>query len=70
MFNWLCNDPKTRIPLQFSFFTLFVSVRGLQWCNKHVYIGSSGAGHVHLQKNGFLEELFSDGLAKIASKMA
>jgi hypothetical protein len=33
-------------------------------------MGSSGAGHVHLQENGFLEELFNDGLAKIASKMA
>jgi hypothetical protein len=30
---------------------------------------SSGVGHVHLQNNGFLEELFSDGLTKIESKM-
>jgi hypothetical protein len=32
-----------------------------------VYAGSSGVGHVHLQKNGFLKSLFNDGLAKIAS---
>jgi hypothetical protein len=30
-------------------------------------VGSSGAGHVHLQSNGFLKSLFSDGLEKIAS---
>lgn len=33
-------------------------------------MGSSGVGCIHLQNNGFLEELFSDGLKKIASKMA
>jgi hypothetical protein len=35
-----------------------------------MYEGSSGAGHVHLQKIGFLEEQVSDGLAKNASKSA
>jgi hypothetical protein len=30
-------------------------------------MGSSGAGHVHIQRNGFLKSLFSDGLEKIAS---
>jgi hypothetical protein len=33
-------------------------------------VGSSGAGHIHLQKNGFLEEQLSDGLEKNASKRA
>jgi hypothetical protein len=33
-------------------------------------MGSSGVGRVHLQNNGFLEELFNDGLENIASKMA
>jgi hypothetical protein len=35
-----------------------------------VYVGSSVVGCVHLQNNGFLEDLFNDGLEKIASKMA
>jgi hypothetical protein len=32
-----------------------------------VYASSSGAGQVHLQSNGFLKSLFSDGLEMIAS---
>jgi hypothetical protein len=68
--KWLGNGLKTCIPLQFSIFGLFVSERGLKWCNKHVYVGSSGAGCIQLKKNVFLEWLFSDGLEKIASKMA
>jgi hypothetical protein len=39
-------------------------------CSEHMYVGSSGAGHVHLQKMAFLEEKLSDGLAKNASKRA
>ena len=35
-----------------------------------VYAGNIGAGHVHLQKNGFLEEQLSSALAKNASKKA
>jgi hypothetical protein len=35
-----------------------------------MYMGSSGAGHVHLQRNVFSEDLFNDGLEKITSKMA
>jgi len=35
-----------------------------------VYAGSNGVGCIHLQENGFLEELFNDGLEKLASKMA
>jgi hypothetical protein len=30
-----------------------------------MYAGSSGAGHIHLQKMGFLEEKLSDGLEKM-----
>jgi hypothetical protein len=42
-------------------------------CVRKLYVrmaGSSGAGHVHLQNFGFLEEKLSDGLAKNASKRA
>jgi hypothetical protein len=35
-----------------------------------MYAGSIGAGCVHLQKKGFLEEQLSDGLAKNESKTA
>jgi hypothetical protein len=35
-----------------------------------MYAGCSGAGCVHLQKFGFLEEQLSDGLKKNASKRA
>jgi hypothetical protein len=35
-----------------------------------MYMGSIGAGRVHLQKMGFLEEQLSDGLEKNASKRA
>jgi hypothetical protein len=30
-----------------------------------MYMGSIGAGHVHLQKMSFLEEQLSDGLEKM-----
>jgi hypothetical protein len=33
-------------------------------------VGCSGVGCIHLQKNGFLEEMLSDVLEKIPSKMA
>jgi hypothetical protein len=33
-------------------------------------MGNSGAIHICLQKDGFLEELFNGGLAKMASEMA
>jgi hypothetical protein len=37
---------------------------------QRMYMSNIGAGHVHLQKMGFLEEQLSDGLAKNASKRA
>jgi hypothetical protein len=43
---------------------------GLQWCKKHMYMGSIGVGRVNLQKMGFLEEQLSDGLEKNESKRA
>jgi hypothetical protein len=35
-----------------------------------MYMGSIGAGRIHLEKMSFLEEKLSDGLAKNASKRA
>jgi hypothetical protein len=54
-----------RIPYNFLIFATFASihglfsvqqayVRGFLACNKHMYMGCSGAGHVHALKNGFL----------------
>jgi hypothetical protein len=35
-----------------------------------MYVGSIGAGHIHLQKMSFLEEKLTDGLETNASKRA
>jgi hypothetical protein len=33
-------------------------------------VGRNGVGHIHLQKDGFLEYLFNGGMAKMESGMA